>query len=93
MKDDNLDEQYEEMSVGSGDAPVANSFINKKKFNTIINKRKIANILLLLIIIGLGIFFIIKSSYVSFLSDQNSDLQNGINSLSQKEANLKFEKK
>lgn len=92
MKDDSGDEHYEEMSVGNGDAPVADSLINRKKFKIPINKRKLSFILLFIIIIGLGIFFIIKSSYASFLSDQNNDLQNEINSLSLREKNLKFQK-
>ena len=61
---DNMD-NYEEMSVGSGDAPDPNSFIKKKKFKTPINKRKISFIILLILIIVLGLYFIIKSAYVS----------------------------
>ena len=91
MKDNNFD-SYEELSVGSGDAPYPNSLINKKKFKTPINKRKISFILLLLIIIVLGIFFIIKSSYVSSLSEQNEELQKEINSLSKNEEKLKSQK-
>ena len=88
MKDNNT-ENYEELSVGSGDAPNPNSFIAKKNFKTPIKKRKISFVLLLLIIIGLGLFFIIKSSYVSSLSEQNEELQKEINSLSKNEENLK----
>ena len=88
MKDNNT-ENYEELSVGSGDAPNPNSFITKKNFKSPINKRKIAFLLLLLIIIGLGIFFVIKSYYVSSLSEQNDELQKEINSLSKNEDNLK----
>ena len=87
--EDNNTENYEELSVGSGDAPNPNSFIAKKNFKTPIKKRKISFVLLLLIIIGLGIFFIIKSSYISSLSEQNEELQKEINSLSKNEENLK----
>ena len=87
MKQDNLD-YYEELSVGSGDAPIPDSFMSKKKFKKPINKRKISFILLL-IIIGLAIFFIIKTAFVSSLSEQNNELQNEINSLSKKEEKLK----
>ncbi len=82
-------DNYEEMSVGSGDAPNPDSFINKKKFKKPIDKRKISFIILLLMIIILGIVFIIKSSYISSLSDQNNELQNEINILSEKEDKLK----
>ena len=82
-------EKYEEMSVGSGDAPNPNYFIKNKKFRTPVNKRKISFIILLLLIIILGIFFIIKSSYVSSLSEQNNELKNEIKLLSIKEDKLK----
>ena len=88
MKDNNI-EDYDQMSVGSGDAPNPNAFQRKKKkFKSLIDKRKISFIILLTIIILLGILFIFKTSYASSLSDQNNDLQNEINSLMQKEDNL-----
>ena len=89
--EDNNTENYEELSVGSGDAPNPNSFIAKKNFKTPIKKRKISFVLLLLIIIGLGLFFIIKSSYVSSLSEQNEELQKEINSFTKNEENLKIQ--
>lgn len=90
MKDE-TNEEYEQMSVGSGDAPDPNTFSNKRKFKSPIDKRKISFIILLAIIILLGIYFIIKSSYVSSLVDQNYEIQNEINSLSQKEEKLKIQ--
>ena len=61
MKDNNNKDEYEQMSVGSGDAPNPNSLMNRKKFKTPINKRKLSFIILFLILIFLGIFFIIKT--------------------------------
>ena len=89
MKDDDNEEVYEQMSVGSGDAPNPNSYMkNKKKYKSLIDKRKISFIILLVIIILLGIIFILKTSYASSLSDQNDELQKEINSLLLKEVNL-----
>ena len=89
MKDE-ANEEYEQMSVGSGDAPDPNSFSKRRKFKSPIDKRKISFIILLSIIILLGIFFIVKSSYASSLVDQNYEVQNEIYSLSQKEEKLKM---
>jgi len=89
MKDE-ANEEYEQMSVGSGDAPNPNSFSKRRKFKSPIDKRKISFIILLSIIILLGIFFIVKSSYASSLVDQNYEVQNEIYSLSQKEEKLKM---
>ena len=89
MKDE-ANEEYEQMSVGSGDAPDPNSFSKRRKFKSPIDKRKISFIILLSIIIFLGIFFIVKSSYASSLVDQNYEVQNEIYSLSQKEEKLKM---
>ena len=90
MKDE-TNEEYEQMSVGSGDAPDPNSFSKRKKFKSPIDKKKISFIILLALIILLGIYFIIKSSYVSSLSDTNHEIQNEIYSLSQKEEKLKMQ--
>ena len=90
MKDE-TNEEYEQMSVGSGDAPDPNSFSNRRKFKSPIDKRKISFIILLALIILLGIFFIVKSSYASSLVDQNYEFQNEIYSLSQKEEKLKIQ--
>ena len=90
MKDE-TNEEYEQMSVGSGDAPDPNSFSNRRKFKSPIDKRKISFIILLALIILLGIFFIVKSSYASSLADQNYEFQNEIYSLSQKEEKLKIQ--
>ena len=89
MKDTNSDDDYEQMSVGSGDAPNPNISKLKKKFKTPINKRKFSFIILLIIVIILGIYFLLKSSYASSLVDQNNDIQNEINLLSQKEEKLR----
>ena len=90
MKDE-TNEEYEQMSVGSGDAPDPNTFSNRRKFKSPIDKRKISFIILLALIILLGIFFIVKSSYASSLADQNYEFQNEIYSLSQKEEKLKIQ--
>ena len=89
MKDTNSDDDYEQMSVGSGDAPNPNISKLKKKFKSPINKRKLSFIILLIIVIILGIYFLVKSSYASSLVDQNNDIQNKINLLSQKEEKLR----
>ena len=88
MKDNNQ-QDYEQMSVGSGDAPNPNSLINRKRYKSPINKKKLSFILLFLIIIFLGIFFIINTYYIYSLSDQNDELQKEINLLIEKEKMLK----
>ena len=59
MKDE-TNEEYEQMSVGSGDAPDPNSFSNRRKFKSPIDKRKISFIILLALIILLGIFLLLN---------------------------------
>ena len=84
-------ENYEQMSVGSGDAPEPNikeSKNNNKIENKIINNKVI--IIYLLIIIILGIYYIYITAYSSSFSEQNNNFQKEINILNNNQTNLQI---
>ena len=85
MTDEGINnENYEQMSVGSGDAPEPlSNKKNKINKNNNFSKNKI-NIFFILIIIILGIYYIYKLSYSFSLSEQINQFQNEINILSKK---------
>ena len=84
-------ENYEQMSVGSGDAPEPTNLLsnkNNKNNNNKFIKNKI-NIFFILIIVILGIYNIYKLSYLFSLSEQINQYENEINNLSTNEISLK----
>ena len=80
-------ENYEQMSVGSGDAPEPTNIKSNKNNIKFINYK--INIFFILIIVILGIYNIYKLSYSFSLSEQINKYQNEINNLSTKEISIK----
>ena len=93
MTDEGINnENYEQMSVGSGDAPEPlSNKKNKMNKNDKFSNNKI-NVFFILIIIFLGIYYIYKLSCSFSLSDQINQFQNEINILLTKEINLENNK-
>ena len=90
MKENEL-AQYEQFEIESGDAPEPENLHyqkKRKKFNPIINKKKILNYIYIFVIISLGIYLIFKISYTKSLSDQNQILQKELESLNKNENEL-----